>query len=471
MKNILTILFVAFTLFLAASCRDILDPSNPATVTDEFYNTKQGQEKLIINLLSRYRSVYTQYNLQCLGTDMYLSCDESPLSVQLNGYGTELSGLSPEIEGYWSLLYKIVQECNILLNRCSEETSGADYASFVAQGRFFRALAYYYLVETYGGVPLLKDENTDANNIIRKVTRESEAEIYKFIIDELEQAKDVLPEKTSSSRLSSEAVKHFLGKVYLTRAYRQFAEAGDVDKAIVLFDQVIVSGNHYLLDKFADVFSEDNQGNAEIIWAIQYGSDKNYNGSGNPVAAQYGINITALYPGMFALDQKEYSATQRNIWTNPVVHEWFRYPEADSRYDETFRFSFPITDKSNANYGEMGVYMPKWNDNSGDTHGAKYFYPFKNDSGDYNWYPALGVMGWSTDCMPICRKFRETKIEWGGKGTREDVVIRLADTYLLSAEAYLLAGDKETATDRVNVILKRAAGNDEAKVCGSENES
>lgn len=218
--------------------------------------------------------------------------------------------------------------------------------------------------------------------------------------------------------------------------------------------------NRRFIGKPMNVY-EDNQNNNEVIWAIQYGADKNFNGAGNPIHAQFGFNLTALYPGMFALNQKEYSSMQRDIWTNPCVHEWFRHPEIDTRYGETFRFDFDINDPSHADYGEKGIYMPRWNDTSGDSHGAAYFYPFRNASGGYNWYPALALMGWTTDCMPMCRKFRETKIDWGGKGTREDVVIRLADTYLLAAEAYLLAGNPGKALEKVNILLRRAAGTEE----------
>lgn len=151
----------------------------------------------------------------------------------------------------------------------------------------------------------------------------------------------------------------------------------------------------------------------------------------------------------------------RNIWTNPRVHEWFRHPAQDSRYEATFRFEFAVNDPTNERYGQTGIYMPHWDDTSGDDRGAVHFYPFRTASGDYNWYPALGMMGWSTDCMPMCRKFRETKIEWGGKGTREDAVIRMADTYLLLAEAYLLAGRPDAALEKVNAILRRAAGSEE----------
>ena len=253
-----------------------------------------------------------------------------------------------------------------------------------------------------------------------------------------------------------------MGKLYLSRSYKDFALPDDLDKSIALFESVIASEHYQLLPSFADVFDEDNQNNIEIIWAVQYGSDKNYNGSGNPQHTMFGFNITALYPGMFTLNQQDYSAMQRDIWVNPIVHEWFRHPDIDTRYDATFKREFYINDKTNENYGKLGIYMPRWNDTSEDSKGAIYYYPFKDEEGNYNWYPALGMMNWKTDCMPMCNKFKETKIDWGGKGTREDIIIRMADTYLLCAEAYLKKGESDKAMCKVNQILERAAATEEA---------
>ncbi|MCZ8371670.1 RagB/SusD family nutrient uptake outer membrane protein [Phocaeicola sp. KGMB11183] len=444
------------------NCSGFLDIDNPSAVTTDYYDTLEGQEKLVIDLYEKCRSLFTVNTLQFLGTDMYMSCDESPISVQFNGYTTDLSGLSPVIDSYWQLLYKMIQESNILLNRCTPDTAGEMYNELSAQGRFFRVLAYYYLVETFGPVPLLLDENTDEANIIVSVTRESEKNIYSFMISELEDIKNQLPEVSSEvGRINNTALKHFLGKLYLSRSYKGFALPDDLDKSIELFESVIASEHYQLLPNFADVFDEDNQNNIEIIWAVQYGSDKNYNGSGNPQHTMFGFNITALYPGMFTLNQQDYSAMQRDIWVNPIVHEWFRYPDIDTRYDATFKREFYINDKTNENYGKLGIYMPRWNDTSEDSKGAIYYYPFKDEEGNYNWYPALGMMNWKTDCMPMCNKFKETKIDWGGKGTREDIIIRMADTYLLCAEAYLKKGESDMAMCKVNQILERAAATEE----------
>ncbi len=463
LNKIIGIGVLGISSLFTCNCSGFLDIDNPSAVTTDYYDTLEGQEKLVIDLYEKCRSLFTVNTLQFLGTDMYMPCDESPISVQFNGYTTDLSGLSPVIDTYWQLLYKMIQESNILLNRCVPDIAGEKYNELSAQGRFFRVLAYYYLVETFGPVPLLLEENTDEANIIVSVTRESEENIYSFMISELEGIKNQLPEVSSEvGRINNTALKHFLGKLYLSRSYKDFALPDDLDKSIALFESVIASEHYQLLSSFADVFDEDNQNNIEIIWAVQYGSDKNYNGSGNPQHTMFGFNITALYPGMFTLNQQDYSAMQRDIWVNPIVHEWFRYPDIDTRYDATFKREFYINDKTNENYGKLGIYMPRWNDTSEDSKGAIYYYPFKDEEGNYNWYPALGMMNWKTDCMPMCNKFKETKIDWGGKGTREDIIIRMADTYLLCAEAYLKKGESDKAMCKVNQILERAAATEEA---------
>ena len=63
----------------------------------------------------------------------------------------------------------------------------------------------------------------------------------------------------------------------------------------------------------------------------------------------------------------------------------------------------------------------------------------------------------ASDRMPILHKFKDTKIQWGAAGSREDVVFRLGDTYLLCAEVCLGAGDKTRALELVNEIRRRAA--------------
>ena len=131
----------------------------------------------------------------------------------------------------------------------------------------------------------------------------------------------------------------------------------------------------------------------------------------------------------------------------------------DSRYDVTFKREFYVNNAASEHYGELGLYFPRWNDDSGDDKGALECYPYK-DGDTYNWYPnstALTILQTGSDFMPIVQKFKESNIDWNGPGTREDIVMRVGDTYLLSAEAWLGAGDETKALTRINDLRMRAA--------------
>ena len=463
MKKILeTLKYGLFSGLFALSltgCSDFLNPDTPSFITDEYYNTKQGQEKLVIDIYNRYRSIFSTGEVQYFGTDLYMAITESPVEKMFNGYDKTFNSTAPIVGDYWKKLYKIIQESNTLLTRCTPEIAGSDYDYITAQGRFLRALGYYYLVETFGPVPFYTTENT---GIITQTERTGEDVIYKFMIEELEAIKGKLSITTTEpGRITDAAVLHLLGKLYLTRAYRTYAEPTDFAKAASTLDKLITNPSqpYKLLSNYSDVYSEDNQSNSEVIWAIQYGADKNYIGDGNPQQSQFGFNITALEPDMFTKVQADYSSMSRYYWVIPRVHELFADPAADTRYDATFKRQFYINNPDNDKYGDLGIYFPRWNDNSGMDEGAVKYYPFKSGS-DYNWYPqstALPILSNAIDRMPMIQKFKDTKIDWGGKGSREDVVIRLSDTYLLAAEAYLGAGNTPLALERINEVRKRAA--------------
>lgn len=447
-----------------SSCSDFLDADSPSVVTDEFYNTKEGQQRLILSMYNHCRALYNTGAVQYYGTDLYMAITESNVEKMFNGYDKTFNSTAPIVADYWANLYKLVQESNTLLTRCTPEIAGSDYDQMVSQARFFRALGYYYLVETFGPVPFYTEENT---GVITNATRTDEATIYNFVIEELESVKGILAMRpTETGRVGNGAVLQLLGKLYLTRAYRSYGESTDFSNAATCFDAIIndAKQSYSLLSDYASVYDENNQNNSEVIWAIQYGTDKNYIGNGNPQQSLFGYNIVALDSEMFDKVQADYSSMSREFWIIPSVHELFSDPISDTRYDATFKRRFYINNKSNEKYGELGIYFPRWNDNSGVTEGAVKYIPFKSGN-DYAWYPqstALSVLNNAIDRMPIIQKFQDTKINWGAGGSREDVVFRLSDTYLLASEAYLGAGNPTTALERINVLRRRASIDDNA---------
>ncbi|MBC9797989.1 RagB/SusD family nutrient uptake outer membrane protein [Sinomicrobium weinanense] len=457
-KNIIVVTLLAVT----TACSDFLEIDNPSAVTDDLYNTKDGQEKLLADIYAKYRNVFNTGELQYYGTDLYLAITESPDERMFNGYDASFNSTAGVVGPYWRNLYKIVQETNILLTRTTPETEGMTeetFNSITGQGRFLRALAYYYLVETFGPVPLYTEEQSE---IITTTNRALESDIYTFLIAELEATVQLLTWDVSQPGIAQKgAALQLLGKVYLTRAYKPYAQPGDFSMAAATLDKIIDGADspYALLDNYADVYDENNQNNSEVIWAIQYGLDRNFSGSGNPQQAQFGFNIVALEPDLFDKVQKDYSAMSRFYWVNPKVHELFDNPLADIRYDATFQREFYVNHPDSDHLGELGIYFPRWNDSSGNDMGALQYYPFEEED-EYVWYPqstALPVLNTGSDRMPIIKKFKDTRIEWGGPGSREDVIFRLSGTYLLSAEAYLGAGNTATAIERINTLRKRAA--------------
>lgn len=461
-KNTNKLIILITVIFTLHSCSDFLEIENPSAVTESFYDTKTGQEKLLVDIYSKYRMVFNTGELQYYGTDLYMAITESPNERMFNGYDPSFNSTAGVVGSYWANLYKIIQESNTLLNRCNlevEEMTPEDFNSLTAQAKFLRVLAYYYLVETFGPVPLLSDE---INSIIAEVERADEVDIYEFMITDLLSIEDALPWVSGElGRVSNATVLHLLGKIYLTRAYKSFNVSSDFSDAATYFDKVIFDSenNYQLLDKFEDVFDENNQNNSEIIWAIQYGEDKEYAQPGNPQQRLFGFNVVALNPDLFVKNQNDYSDMQREYWVIPKIHELFTDPFIDARYDATFQREIYVNDPENEQYGELGIYFSQWNDYSGNDNGALNFYPFQ-EGADYVWYPqstAIDVLNSGANKMPLLKKFKDTKMQWGGLGTREDVIFRLADTYLLSAEAYLGDGDNSVALQRINTVRRRAA--------------
>ncbi|WP_028296319.1 RagB/SusD family nutrient uptake outer membrane protein [Olivibacter sitiensis] len=446
-----------------SGCSSYLDSETPSVVTDEFYNTKEGQEKLIVDLYSKFRSVYNTGELQYYGTDLYMAITETQSERMFNGYDATFNSTAPVVGSYWNNLYKIVQESNILLTRCTEDIAGNDYAAMNARGHFFRALAYYYLVETFGPVPFYTIEQSE---VLYEVARTPEQEIYDFLIQDLEAVLGTLSfGKSVAGEVNDAAVTFLLGKLYLTRAYKPYGGSADFTRAAALFDLINNSAEYQLLDSYAASYDENNQNNSEVIWAIQYGTDRNFQGSGNPQQALFGFNIVAVEPNLFVYNQSDYSSMSRGYWVIPSAHEYFTNSSLDTRYDVTFKREFTVNNTASGNYGTLGIYFPRWDDNSGDTQGALRYYPFKTSTGEYNWYPqstALAVLASAIDRMPIVNKFKDTKMDWGLAGTREDVAFRLGDAYLLGAEAYLGAGQVSNALARVNTLRRRAAADEEA---------
>lgn len=170
----------------------------------------------------------------------------------------------------WALLYDVIRQANWDIEGAQSlvgivEQSQID--EIVAESYFIRAWSYFWLVRTFGGVPLIT--STVVNDDIYNVVRSSDAEVYELIISDLEFAETHLPsEQPAYGYINKWAAKSYLAEVHLTMAgwplklTEHYAMSRDYAK------DVIDNSPHTLMDEFSSIFQTETEGNNELIWTL-----------------------------------------------------------------------------------------------------------------------------------------------------------------------------------------------------------
>ena len=166
-----------------------------------------------------------------------------------------------ETEDYYQSMYEVIFRANNVLNFI-EIADASNRAKYTAEAKFLRAYAYFKLVRLFGDVPLVTSVvlGSDSEALF---TRRPSAEIYTQIVEDLQEAINVL-DNSSKSRASQAAAQAILAKVYLTQATPNYSGAQQ------LCASIINGGKFDLESNYNDVFYSEL--NDEIIFAIQYAS-------------------------------------------------------------------------------------------------------------------------------------------------------------------------------------------------------
>ncbi len=434
--------------------------------------------------------------------DMWITADPLKSNVV-----ADLSPSGAMAKFYWDENYKLIAQANTVISRLpnSSKLTDDEKKVYEAKARFFRALAYRTLVLLYGDVPLqLEEVSTPKTDFVR----ESKDKVKAQVVEDLEFAAANLPEinTVKDGEISKPAANMLLAEMYLA--------TGDNDKAINAASAVINNPNLALMknrfgsqakedgDVFYDLFRPNNQnrasGNTEGIWVIQF--ETNIEGGGNNTSHFFWV------PGSF--------------WG-----ERFFAPQVDKfliiRPDGTKLqlFNWPIGDMTGGrgigtHYATNHLYNEIWADDFDDMRNSEYNWPrrFKihrtnvlDDNPELKaampdgyfdientvlpdgWSMETGFAGGVTAPTQLPNRYMcgystkmttpfhhpdaqyENKETYklagtGGKTYTDQYFFRLAEAYLLRAEAYVNKGDKNKAADDINELHKRA----NAKPCTAD---
>ncbi len=182
----------------------------------------------------------------------------------------------------WRESYEGIQRVNVVLNRITDiEFENENLkTNRIGEMKFLRALLYYNLVRLYGDVPLVVEETESPFDFFGQGRTPSE-EVYTQIQNDLQDAIQDLPQEKSPARPAEGAARALLADVQMTR--------GDSAAALTNLEAVVNSGEYELMATTADIFGVANEGNAEILFEVQFASGFNADGSieGSPAASQF----------------------------------------------------------------------------------------------------------------------------------------------------------------------------------------
>jgi hypothetical protein len=280
----------------------------------------------------------------------------------------------------------------------------------------------------------------------------------KAIIPDLEFAASNLPNTQSDyGRATKAAAEFLLAKALMTRSYKSFAEGTDASRAETLMSNVINNYGFELQESVLDMWSLASEANSEFIWTIQNNKsqvDEGLDGFGHR-GHLYFLMEYDKKPGM-TRDTENGRPWKRFRPTDYMLSLYDR--TIDRRYDETFKHVWYSNNPNvpNLKVGDTALYIPgpgldkngidqdtKWTD----TAKAGVLHQVYT-TGDYNnrTFPSLNK--WIDNTRPNRQHTQ---------GQRDYVLMRLADAYLIRAEARLKQGNKSDAAADLNTVRTRAA--------------
>jgi hypothetical protein len=179
---------------------------------------------------------------------------------------------------FWNDHYQGVYRANVLLSKMSDvDMSDALKVRFTAESKTLRALYYFNLVRLFKNIPLILEPLTTST--ILTVEQATPEAVYAQIEKDLLEAIPALPTSVNASsesgRLTRVAAQALLGKVYLFEGKKPEAAA-----ILAQVNGTPGAANQYgnkLLDKFSDLWVTSNKYNAESLIEVSHTSAGNSN--------------------------------------------------------------------------------------------------------------------------------------------------------------------------------------------------
>ncbi len=476
--HILSALFILASL---ASCEKKLVENPQSILVPQNLTTPAGLQLALDASYAGTRNFWggqDYFFMTTLGTDEFSRGGDANAAAANYTFTTSES----RVNTIWRNAYIYINSCNgVIDNAPNVDITQAARDRMIGEAKFLRANYYFNLVQSFGDITLLKNFETIGST---SATRAPIADVYAFMIQDLKDAIPALPASPKISgvlpgKATAAVAKHLLAKIYLTRAGSSAKQPNDYLDAYNTAKDLINTAAGIglsLQTDFARVFAEGNEDNSEVLWSVQHTSNLAYNGPGAASGATGDNTLNYLFIGYYerkpglVRDVFYGRPFNRAVTTDWLLNVAFGERVNDSRYSKSFqtvwyannpttsaypKWTAPLPAGAPANavvgqpkftIGDTAIYMPGVDVTDAKIAATRYLIipPRKYDN----------------TLKPTLTKYFDSKRSTPDVvSIRPVIVYRLAETYLIAAEAAYMAGLTPEAVSMINVVRRRAAAN------------
>jgi hypothetical protein len=344
---------------------------------------------------------------------------------------------NPFLTALYQRLSLSVTYANDFIKNTNGNTDPA-VVQYNAEARFLRALAYYYDMDLFANPPFTTEADGVGKFYPKQLDSDSKVgrtKLFNYIVSELHAIEDKLaaPNKLTA-QANQAACWMLLARVYLNAEV--YTGTAKWDSCKIYCDKVINSGFYSLAPNYRQNFSADNDGthNPEMILAWEQDGINTQGYVGTTFIIESSSDATYIRAEDF------HGLTSNTNWNGNRSKRGFMNVLVDTL--ATYgKVKVPITDASFSKCKDKRVFLKQKKNmsipsasSSGDYGVGVYKFTAKNTDGTQaaNYSPAYA-----------CTDFP---------------IFRLADAYLMRAEALFNTGDMANALTDVNLIRTRAFG-------------
>lgn len=478
MKKKLLLIFTAAGLLLFANgCTDLKEQVLDETLSVELSDqaAANGLIAPVYALLPNLFQHTTYFALQEITTDEAIlpyrggtDWGDNGIYVALHQHNT--TSTDPNVNNTWNSLVQSISR-SITAITGFKESSDPNAAIYLAEARGMRAYYNMVMLDMFGIVFIKEDPGTTS-----KIVRGEEA--VKYIESELLAVEPLVQPKSAvgPGRLNQAAVWSLLARLYINAGvYRNIYaptiefRPEDLDKVIQYTDKVINSGQAKLSADYFSIFSNNNHTNEELVFAVDQRADLN----GHNRMAYFSISgdqfPLAEFPGANGTDGPGITSDFYQSWVQA-------YGAVDPSRDPRF-YQQNMSIYTNA--ADTCINDADYKINRGILRGQQYGAlrvngAFVRCAGGKLKVGKLSYVTRNRADLPVSFSemidfttagsnyntgYRVEKYEFSSKsntgrnkGEADIVIVRLADAYLMRAEAKLRKGDAASALADVNLV-------------------